>query len=63
MTWFKEGMKNGHEDCLVSTVYTSLTWPVYVSQNLTDQKNNEILTRTEFPMVETSISLNDSWRS
>jgi len=58
-------MENGHEECLVSTVYvrfySSLTWPVYVSEDLKDQKNNEILTRTEFPIVETSISSNDSW--
>lgn len=35
----------------VLQIYTQLTWPIYVSENLTDQKNNEILTRTEFPMV------------
>jgi len=44
-------------------IYTSLTSAVYVSENLTDQKNNEMLCRAEFPMVEISISLNDSWRS
>jgi hypothetical protein len=44
-------------------IYTSLTWSLYVSEDLTDQINKEIPTRTEFPMVETSIMSKDFWRS